>query len=273
MEMSKCKVQWVNPEDVTRKSFLDDEQVVIKLSKDDPDDHNFAKAVYHFVSNSLLLKAKRYISESQKVSLDIFVSNNIILEEKMSVKDYFLEEFVHPNLEKGNGKVREYFATYDRIKESGHFYPVLLNEMDVIGGKVFGKNKTTQIIREVDDLIEFLEKFSMRKIGEEGECNFNNEHTKFAIMLIGKTVNVQLQPEVYKNYLERHIIPYKYETIYMVGAYQNKSFICDLAMNYIEKYEIVMKKRYDAKIYYSDDKYKYVDNYTLVLKKIGITHE
>ncbi|MGJ4754778.1 hypothetical protein [Leptospira kmetyi] len=268
MELKKCRIDWVDVEKIDKKTFLDNDEVIIRLNNRAGDDANFVHATYHFVSTSLLLKAKRYISPSQRESLDLFVTGKIIEEEKIIVRDYFLDNYAFPNFIKGQGRIKDYYEKYQVIEELGHFYTILLNELDMIGGKVFGKAKDSALIAEVDQLIQFLIDLADKKVGEDRNLNFQQPNASFALVIVGKNLKVQESPDVYERYINGKILPQAYNSIYLVGAYKNKELIDLLSARCLGSYEVLLRKKHNVKLKFHNG-HQYKDTYTLILRKRG----
>ncbi|EMK00162.1 hypothetical protein AB3N61_18650 [Leptospira sp. WS58.C1] len=269
MEFKKCRIDWVDLDKIDKKTFLENDQVIIRLSNKAEDNENFVHATYHFVSTSLLMKAKRYISPSQRESLDLFVTGKIIEEEKIAVRDYYLENYAFPNFLKASGKIKEYYEKYQIIEELGHFYTILLNELDLIGGKVYGKVKDASLIVEVDQLIEFLLELADKKVGEDKNLNFQRPNSNLAVVIVGKNIKVHETPEVYERYINGKILPNNFNSIYLVGSFINKNLIEQLSARCLGSYEILLRKKHPVKLKYRDGSDEYHDTYTMVLRKRG----
>ena len=84
----KLQIEWVEPS-ATRESIIADGMIVLRLRKDDPQDHNFVHGAFIFVSGMLLRKVKRYISMSQKQAIDLVVCSKLIQEEKPGCVEFF----------------------------------------------------------------------------------------------------------------------------------------------------------------------------------------
>ncbi|TGM61805.1 hypothetical protein [Leptospira vanthielii] len=267
MNISQVQLKWVDVEKIDKRSFLDDNQIILVLSSSDPDDQNFVHGAYHFVSTSLLSKAKKYISQSQRESLDLFVTNKIINEEKLSVRDYFIDEYLHPGMQKFSGKALEYYEKYEKIEISGIFYSIYLNELDLIGGKVYGKTKNHSINIEVDNLLDFLIKFAGRKIGDDTDLQFIDTNSNLAIIIIGKSTKILETPEVYRKFINEKILPKSFKSIYLIGNIVNYEFMENIASNYQNSYEIIMKKKGLSKLKNKNGEDIEVENATIVLLK------
>lgn len=190
LESKKVKVEFVD-QTISRKSFLEDGAVVLRLRKDDPDELNFVHGAYLFVSTSLLFKVKRYISQSQRDALDLYITTRIIEKEKPSIRDHFLEEYLHPNLKDSKSERSINYKNMSIIDDGGLFHAVFLEELEFLGSKVFGNSKDDRIISEVRGLMEFLVKVTQRKVGQEDtDLNFKREFCRSAILIVGKATKI-----------------------------------------------------------------------------------
>lgn len=168
LAIERLRLDWVDP-NMPRKAFIDDDRIVLRLRRDDPHDHNFVHGAYLFVSQGLLGKPKRYISPSQRQALDIFVCGKLIEEEKPAVRSVFIDEYLHPYTANPKSKIGQYVDDFASIDDGALFFPVLLQELDYLGDKVFGRRKSGVVIKEVDELIDFLKPIATRVIGEEND--------------------------------------------------------------------------------------------------------
>jgi hypothetical protein len=220
----RVRVEWVGPNE-TRKSVLQDGRVILRLRRDDPQDLNFVHGAYLFVSQSLLFQVKRYLSKSQRKSVDLYVTTSLIEQQKPAVKGHFLDRYLHPQLADTDSKIARFYDAYAKIDEGGFFYPVFLQELDFLGQKVFGARKDDQIIIEVNSLIDFLEPVATRQIGDEGELVFRQQYCRFAIVIVGKSYNLLPSGEPFVKYIRRVLVPARIETVYLVGREENKRII------------------------------------------------
>lgn len=265
-EPIKIKIEWVN-EDQTKEDFISNGQIVVRMRQSDNQNKNFVNASMVFVAQNLLVKAKRYISQKQKESIDLFACKKLFEDEKHEIIDQFVQTFLIDKTE--DDKISNYFDKYDLIDKAGLFFPVFIQEMTFLGEKVFAKRKDDTIIKEVNNLIEFLEKYSQRTIGEEEiPKEFHGVYCNFSIMIIGKSFKVNLQGKnPYINVLGNHC-KNKIQTLYLIGSTKHKDFIDDVAKDTISKneYEIFNTKKYNSIINYDDGTSRTVQTYLVVLR-------
>lgn len=149
---SRFKVEYTE-QNLTKKGFFDNDQVILRVRRDDPQETNFVHVAYWAVATGLLFKTKRYISPSQGEAVDLYFTTRLFEEEKPSVVNVFLDNYLHPKMANPKAKVARYYDDYARIDHGGYFYSVFLQELDYLGDKVFGGRKDDQIIKEVNALI------------------------------------------------------------------------------------------------------------------------
>jgi len=266
---ARVAVQWVNS-DVTKKGFLEDGKVILRLRRDDPEEMNFVHGAYLFVSASLLYKTKRYISPSQRQAVDLYVTTKLFEKEKPSALGAFLDEYLHPKMEDTKSKVARYFDKFAQIDRGGFFYSVLLQELDYLGDKVFGKRQDDKIIAEVNSLIDFLEPVANRKVGEENDLDFEQEYCRFAIMIVGKSYNVASGGDVYVNFIRKQVMPKKIETLYLLGNYKNKAVIDNVCSAFDAVFEKCGTRHYTIPLKRHDDTVVDQEQYLVVLRLKGV---
>ena len=118
------------------------------------------------------LKVKRYVSPSQRQAIDLYVTTRLLEREKPGVVVYFLDEYLHKNLDDPATKTAQYYDRLAKIDRGGLFYPIFLQELDFLGNKVFGKRQDDKIVAEVNSLVDFLEPIATRPIGQDTRFKF-----------------------------------------------------------------------------------------------------
>lgn len=241
-EDTKISIEWV--EEIDKPKFITNNKPILRLSRHDPHDLNFVKGAYWTVSTKLLPRVKRYISAYQKEALDLYVTTKVIKQEKEKVIEYFLDIYLDPGLERSQGKVRSFYEQLGKIDEYGIFYPILLQELHFLSHKVYGKPKNDDLIVEVNRLVHHLEKIAIRNVGDDKtDLNFSGELCKFAIVIVGKSYKMD-QTKLYIDFIEKFLIPSKFETIYVLGRYEYREFIDEIGQNFLDLYDVYKKHDY-----------------------------
>jgi hypothetical protein len=223
LETEKIKIDWIE-KDKKRKAFIDDGNAVIRLRKDDSNEQNFIHGTYLYVSTCLLFKVKNHLNPSQKETMDLYVTSNLLRYEKSSAVDFFMETYLRPSLESKNEK-QNYYWKYQLIDEHGLYYPILLNELNFLGKKVFASVGKNELVQEFDEIINFLEKVSNRKIGDDYEdLEYTGINTKLLIVIIGKPEKVFDEPR-YVDFILGVTRRNTINSIYAIGDLKNKEII------------------------------------------------
>lgn len=247
----KLRIEWVEAGE-DRSAFLDNDEVVLRMRRDDPHDTNFAHGVYLYVSETLLAKAKRYASPSQRDSLDLYTTSKVLEEERTSARTRFVDEYLHPKTSKGKGKVNNYIESYIVIDRANLYFPVLLQELEYLGEKVFGTRRDPEIIKEIDELIEFLKPIAGRKIGEESDLTYRGSYCKFGLVIVGKPAKLLTSIEPYEKYIRGQLASKGIETIYLLARAENKARLEELVDCFSEEYELVSKRKFSGIVKYHD---------------------
>jgi hypothetical protein len=271
----RVQVQWTEAQDVTRKGFLQEGKVIVRLRRDDPTEANFVHATYLFVSISLLHRLKRYVSPSQKQAVDLKVTTDYLRAEKPRAVGLFLDEYLHPKTSKAGAKIPELLASFEKIDEGGLFYQVLLQELEFLGDKVFlgAKHRNTKVIVEVTKAIEFLERVARRTIGEEVPLYFDGTYCCFAIMIAGKRLKMTPSGEVYVKHIEKNLIPKDIETLYILGMWENRNIIDNVCAAVEDTFERYRTHRSKVTLTYKDgdqERRESREQYLTILRRRGI---
>ena len=251
LSSEKLKIEWVDPA-VRRESFIADGQVVLRLRRDDPTEHNFVHAAVLYVSGTLLTKPKRYISPSQREAIDLFVCTKMLEAEKPAVVTFFLDEYLHPKTDDPKAKVALYLDDFEQIDRGSLFFPVLVQELQYLGDKVFGRRRDDLVHTEVNGLIEFLKPIANRRIGDEVDLNFNGGYCKFALVIVGKPAKLLVSIDPYVSYIRNALAAEKTETIYVLARAENQRSVDDICSKFHQTYECVRTHRFRRVLKYLD---------------------
>jgi len=262
------QIQWVE-EGESPSEFFNDGKLIIRMREHQNQNKNFVYASMVFVSKALLPKAKRYISKTQKESLDLFIGKKLFEKEKPQIVDQFFEDFFSPRMDVE--KVAELVEKYTMIDKAALFFPVLVQELTFLGEKVFWKRRSDIIITEVNRLIDFLQDYANRELGEEElPKNFEGAYCRCGITLISKYIKRELwEIDRYIHYIEG-LVNQKIESVYIIGPAlkDNVRFITEIVQS-IEQKGLLEKytepRTYKAEIK-SGGKRKVIDSYMLLLR-------
>ncbi|MCK4395485.1 hypothetical protein KAW96_02700 [candidate division WOR-3 bacterium] len=259
-------IQWISKEE-SRRQFFSDNKLIIRMRKHQNQNKNFVYASMVFVSKALLRKTKRYISLSQKESIDLFIAKKLFEKGKSTILDQFFDDYFFPRINSGK-KLAELIEKYNLMDKAGLFFPVFIQELTFLGEKVFFQRKSSEIIKEVNQFINFLENYANREIGEKDVSNtFEGTYCRCGIMIIAKWFKIgDVSPFI--KYI-KSLIAKKMEDIYVIGPdYKfNADFmnqISEFAQNNL-KLEKYCEKKYKAKIKIEGER-KEFNNYLILLR-------
>ncbi len=264
----KIAVEWT---DVTanEQQFLDKGRAILRLKRDDPEDLNFVHGAYWAVSNLLLPRVKKHISSSQRQSLDLYVTSEIIRTEKFAVLEHFRAQYLDKKVG-ADGKIRELFQKYDSIDKYGLFYPILLQELYFLGFRVYVSAKPDSIHVEVTRLIAFLESVASRKVGEEVPLDYLGEYCRFAVVIVGKGEKLSYEgTEPYLKYINIKLRPKRVHTLYVLGKEDYHVLIDEVCKDLYQDYEIFKSYRYEGMVASRDGDAKFkLKQYLVVLRSL-----
>ena len=263
--VQKVKVEWVSDK-MSEQEFIQNNQVVVRMRRSRSENRNLVNATVAFVSQSLLIKAKRYIAKYQKEAIDMFTVTQILKREDPIALSEFIEAYLHEAMD--NQKVNALYAKFEDIDLFGLYFPVFITEMTFLGEKLFGSHRNDQAIyEEVNQLVAFLYNYSHRKINEDSVNEYNGAYCKFAIRIYGRTVRIQNEGEqIYVNNIVK--TAEDTDTIYIISKQENRDFINGVVKEALNKIPFTQynAREYNATITAPDgDKVK-VKNILIVLR-------
>ena len=268
---AKLELHWVDANE-RRSSILKDGKVILRLRSNDPEDHNFVHASYLFVCGSLLPRAKRYLSVPQTEGVDLFVTSKILKEEKPNVVGFFLDEYLHPKVDKAlSNRLGQLLDDFETVDEAGLFFPVFVQELEFIGDKIFGRRRDTLIAGEVNDLVLFLRKVAMRQIGDESDLHFDRSYCRFRLMIIGKPIKLFYSIEPYLHFIRCEIIPRDFDTLYIMARKESKTQIDNICMQIGHAFIVTRSLFIQTPLRYREGTFL-TDQYIVVLRKRQSMH-
>lgn len=262
------KIEWVKTNE-READFFRENRLVIRMKHHEDQNRNFVYAGMALISKTFLAKAKKYLSPTQKESIDLYVGKKLFEKEKPQVAEEFFDKYFSPKA-LSNDKIIELLEKYNIIDKVGLFYAVLAQELAFLGEKVFFQLRRQEVIAEVANFVRFLEKHAQREVGqEETKQDFEGKYLRCVILIVakrGKRWIKNIPP--YIQYIEK-LVANKFENIYLLGSADevNKSFI-DRISDAVEarfKYEKYQSKKYKASIKISGQR-KEVRSYLVLLR-------
>lgn len=246
----RVRVEWTDG-NITKKSLIEDGTVILRLRRDDHEDVNFVNGSYMYVSTSLLFKAKRYITPSQRDAVDLFVCTKLLEAEKPEVVSIFLAKYLHPTTDDAASKVAMYIDDFAVVDSGRLFFPIFLQELEYLGDKVFGKRRDDVIGKEVDGLVAFLKPIANRAIGDLNDLNFDGSYCRFGIVMVGKPQKLLTSVDPYVTYIKNVLVRNDVETIYILARAENRERVCEIWRPFAEEYDCVREVEFKRMLRYS----------------------
>jgi len=259
-------IQWVTEKE-NPSEFFKENRLIIRMRQHTDQNKNFVYASMVFISKALLTKTKKYLSPSQRESLDLFVARKLFEKEKPRIVDRFFEDYFSPIAYSSN-KIMELLEKYEIIDKVGLFFPVLVQELTFLGEKVFYKPRNEKIITEVTEFINFLKQYAEREIGEEEiPKNFEGAYCRCGIVIIAKQLKREIGDSTpFIRYIQS-LVEKKLENIYLLGSASkdNRNFIDQISEEIQRKFRLekYTSKEYKAKIKIKGER-KVVNSYLIL---------
>ena len=178
------RIIWKNIHEV--ESFVQKNEVVVVLKKEDNNDKNIVDACMSFVPKSVLPKSRNCIDANVLCSIDQYVVKTILNQGSYdSAYNYYLNNHFALFL-KANSSYEKYIEEFDKLDALGFFTRVLLEEYRRLGNKLYGTLEENKYKEESVKFLEFLNDFAKRKPGDKTKLYFTGDKIKMAILLLSK---------------------------------------------------------------------------------------
>ena len=264
-------MEWVDPA-TQRKSFIANDHVVLCLRREDPEDHNFIHGAYLFVSSCLVLKAKRYVSPSFREALDLFMCSKLLKRARPELVGFFVDEYLHPKTDSKTSKVSEHVDDFAIIDDAGLFCPIVVQELEYLGNKVFGNRNDALSMADVNGLVALMKSFGLREVGvDEGQTDFNGSYCRFGIVIVGKPLKLRKQSlRPYVNYIRNQLVPSGVETIYLLSRSQNEAYVNGIQKSLEPEFERVRTVTFKGVLRHRKSRMKKPTLYLAIVRKLGV---
>jgi len=178
------RIKWRSPDEVT--SFVQKNEVVVVLRKNENSDINIIEACLAFVPKALLPKARNVVEPKLIRSVDHYVVKKFLSEGSYdSAYNYYMRHILD-KVTKGDSQFEKWFNDISKIDEIGFFTRVLLEEFRRLGSQLYGTSEERKFREETKVFLEFLSEFHKRRPGDFTKLIFNHDKIKLGILFIAK---------------------------------------------------------------------------------------
>lgn len=234
---SGIKIEWISEKDKPDE-FFKKNKLIIRMRHHANQNNNFVSAAMLFITKSFLIRGKKYLTPTQKESFDLFMAKRLFQEQKPRVEDLFYEIYFTQKTE-SNTKLMELMNKYELIDKVGLFFPVLIQELQFLGGKTFYHANKQMIANEVRAFIDFLKKHAEREVGDDSiPTLFDGAYCRCGIVIIAKQeMRESGNIDPYLRYINK-LVKKKLDNIYLIGSasHDNKVFIDRISNEIADKF-------------------------------------
>lgn len=271
--LPKVRVRWAQPDEKEELVFEEYEAIIVMRDRKFKN-KNIVHATYFYTAQVMLREPKKYLSAHIKTSLDLFATKKIIEKESKAALEQFLSDYFSPEVEK-NDDIKKLISQYLKIDRLNIFFPVLIQELTYLGKKVILSQNKDEIIKEVKQLVNFLETFAERRVGDTRiPDSFSGNYIHCCIKIVA-SLKVRLIGDI--NVHKKRInegIKAGFENIYVIGSAEedNKAYmdaVVNSCLNHNQRVSLEKKVSFPGVIYFSDRQSK-VQTYLIHLHQAGV---
>ena len=232
------KIHWVK--DSTPEAFVDDNQVIVRLSNKQNKTNTVVYALSKYVEEGLMPETRSYINEKVSKSADMVMTRKLLslcFEQGICHYD---EKYLRP-LISADSEIAEYVKQMAKIDEAQFFVQILIKEFIRQSRKIYPHFPDDTLVEESKKFVEFLYKILTKSPGEHENLDFYGNYFKVAIILVAKSDTLReggTKPYISKalSRLNRGI-----ETIYVIADTKHKVLSANEIAEYIKINDLRVK--------------------------------
>ncbi|HTW90587.1 MAG TPA: hypothetical protein VMH22_02660 [bacterium] len=275
MRAAQVRIVWTDVA-TTKAEFVAQDRLVINMKRFANQDRNFVHATMAFIAVAFLPRAKKLLTVTQRSALDLYTAQTLLAEQAGPLLEHFLDDF-WGNEAASRPKVMELVEDFYLIDKVGLFRPVLIQELENVGRKVFHRDRRFLVATDVSTLVRFLCRYAKRSVGDETvPLRHLGAYCRCQIMIIARHARlVKGDIEPYVTFI-REVFDKKVENLYLIGpaAPDNWEFMNAIATEATRRLPIteVATKRYPGSILVKGRRTK-VESYLIHLRsKESVTY-
>jgi len=197
------KIEFVKAKNIPNLSERIENKIIVRLNFDRSRDKLFATTAYLYINRGFLDKAKYYIEDITRKSIDFSVTKRLLKAGKSDTSlTYFLDNYVEPEV-RAHPEIRQLCYKIDYLDEDGFFYEVFVRVMLKIGEDMYPNIATEDALEETKNFLESLYIIASKLQRQKVPLSFKGKYIKVGIILV-------MEEEVYekygaKPYIDRYI--------------------------------------------------------------------
>lgn len=275
IDFPTVSIKWAG-KDEKEEIIFDDFEAFIVMHDRQYRSRNFVHAAYFFVAETLLRKTKNHLSKNLKKSLDLYATKNILEKESTASLEQFINDYLNPEVEKST-EIKSFLRQFNSINRLGLFFPILIQELTTLGNKTLLSENNQDTVTEVKQLIDFLEKWANRKVGEDIPEAFFGNYVRCSIKVVATKYTREAGKVIPQR--DRILLDCKRgcENIYIVGSAKKDSrkFMDSVAGEVIKSnndVQLLRRLKFAAEVFVRDERKPVVDHFIHLHNPKAVKH-
>ncbi|MCK5051938.1 MAG: hypothetical protein KAS53_09465 [Candidatus Cloacimonetes bacterium] len=183
------RVKWTKPDEVI--SYIEQNEVIVVLSKDENSDKNIVEACSAFVPKALLPTSRNCIDETLLKAMDQYVIKQILSYGSFdSSYNYFMKHFFS-GIIKSHPTANLFYNHISKVDTIGFFTRVLLEEFRRFGLLLYGTSEETSFKNESTRFLTYLYNIANRQHSERVKLQFLGEKIKIGIIFVAQRATLE----------------------------------------------------------------------------------
>jgi len=204
-----AKIEWITGQ-ITRESFLRDNQVIIKMDYHTNQDENIVRATLEYIIRGMFPDSRPHVDEKVIKSVDMVCTKRLLEKERKSALPYYYSEILNPS-RKSDEEIDRYILVAHSLDKLGYFSRILLRELQSLGVKKQFSIPEQSTKDETKRFLDFLNQKVVRKQpGVNVDPTFIGQSINISIVYVAKGESIRRHLGWIKRCIEKRI-----ESIYL----------------------------------------------------------
>lgn len=186
----RVQIRWVSS--LTDPILSEDGTLILCLDDSNDQTKNILLATRVALPHIIFPTLRSHLSKHVGTAIDLAVLQKLADGLGRHAMPLFQRYFLEPEVE-AEHRTADLFSKLIEIDSKGMFVFIFLEELNLLGERLFRSADFTDKTAEVEDFLEFLLTIARRKLGEEIETKYLSKEFKVGIILVAKTAKAQIQ--------------------------------------------------------------------------------
>lgn len=216
--MPRIQIRWVSS--LTDPILLEDGTLILCMEDSNDQTRNILLATRVALPHIVCPTLRSHISKQVGVAIDLAVLKKLTDGLGRHARPLFQRYFLEPEVD-AEQRTAELFQKLVEIDSKGYFIFIFLEELNLLGDRLFRTADLSDKTAEVEGLLEFLLTLARRGLGEKIDLEYHSKEFRIGIVLVAITSKANTQGVVPYLKAVDFSIAHGNDSIYLIGFQQS----------------------------------------------------